>query len=103
MQVLKLKIFCFTNLYSAVPLTRYEAIFLAKGKRSSDMTHLQLTLTLTYDKSIHKVQDPTLDTIVVDLKGGKFSPGQTYVAFSRVMKLTCLYILHLNNKAFKAS
>ena len=29
----------------------------------------------------------TLDEIVVDMKGGRFSPGQAYVAFSRVKTL----------------
>ena len=43
----------------------------------------------------------TLDEIVDDMKGGRFSPGQAYVAFSRVKKLEGLYILNFNTKAIK--
>ena len=43
------------------------------------------------------MQGLTLDEIVVDMKGGRFSPGQAYVAFSRVKTL------HFNNKAIKKS
>ena len=49
------------------------------------------------------MQGLTLDEIVVDMKGGRFSPGQAYVAFSRVKTLTGLNILHFNAKAIKKS
>ena len=51
----------------------------------------------------HKVQGLTLDEIVVDMKGSRFSPGQPNVAFSRVKTLEGLHILNLNTKAIKKS
>ena len=54
--------------------------------------------------TIHKVQGLTLDSIVVDMShGGRFLPGQIYVAFSRVKTLEGLYILNFNKKAFKTN
>ena len=49
------------------------------------------------------MQGLTLDKIVVDMKGGRFSPGQAYVAFSRVKTLQGLHILNFNAKAIKCS
>ena len=37
---------------------------------------------LAWATTIPKVQGLTLDEIVVDMKGGRFSPEQAYVAFS---------------------
>ena len=45
----------------------------------------------------------TLDEIVVDMKGGRFNPGQAYVAFSRVKTLQGLHILNFNASAIKKS
>ena len=87
----------------AVPLGKYEVVFFAKGKRGSEITRLQFPLTLAWATTIHKVQGLTLDEIVVDMRGGRFSPGQAYVAFSRVKTLQGLHILNFDRRVIKKS
>ena len=60
----------------AVPISKHEVKFPAQGRRGAEVTRLQFPLTLSWATTIHKVQGLTLDAILVDMKGGRFSPGQ---------------------------
>ena len=92
-----------TRYPSAVPLSKVEVVFLAKGKRGAEITRLQFPLTLAWSTTIHKVQGLTLEEIVVDMKGKRFSPGQIYVALSRVKALTGLHIVNFDANAIRKS
>ena len=61
---------------NAVSLSKHEVVFFAKGKRGSEINRYQFPLTLAWATTIHKVQGLTLDEIVVDMQGSRFSPGQ---------------------------
>lgn len=54
--------------------------------------YIQLPLKLAWGMTIHKSQGLSLDQIEIDLGLGAFSPGQTYVALSRVTDPAGLYI-----------
>jgi ATP-dependent exoDNAse (exonuclease V) alpha subunit len=42
--------------------------------------------------TIHKSQGQTYESALIDLGSGAFSPGQTYVALSRITALAGLYL-----------
>jgi len=47
----------------------------------------QLPLRVAFAATIHKVQGVTLDKCIIDMEGGAFADGQTYVALSRCRSL----------------
>lgn len=84
-------------------MSKVEVKFYAHGRRGSEITRYQFPLTLAWATTIHKVQGLTLNEIVVDMDGtSRFSPGQAYVAFSRVKTLAG-FIVNFNASGIKKS
>lgn len=56
-------------------------------------TYQQFPVTLGWAVTIHKAQGLTLDKVVLDLGGGAFAEGQTYVALSRARTMDGLHLI----------
>ncbi|MBB2903577.1 stress response protein SCP2 [Kineococcus radiotolerans] len=61
-------------------------------RRETVGTYRQLPFTLAWAITIHKSQGQTVDRLIVDLAGGAFDHGQTYVALSRCTTLQGLVL-----------
>jgi len=61
---------------------------------------IQIPLRLAWAITVHKSQGMSMDSAIMDL-GEVFEYGQGYVALSRVRRLSGIYIIGLNEKAFK--
>ncbi|XP_035675782.1 uncharacterized protein LOC118415349 [Branchiostoma floridae] len=65
---------------------------------STVFTRTQYPLQLSYGSTVHKVQGLSLTKAVLDIGHKVFSPGQTYVALSRVTSLEGLALLAFEPK-----
>ena len=81
---------------NAVQIYKTQATFPIHNKTSCQATRSQFPLTLAWAVTIHNCQGLTLPEIVIDMTPakGRFKPGESYVAFSRVRTLEKLHIIN---------
>ena len=84
----------------AVPIEEMQVSFPVKGASLFHATRRQFPLSLAWAVTIHKCQSLTLPEIVVDMspEKGKYTPGQAYIALSRVRELDKLHIVNYTHK-----
>ena len=73
----------------------YEYVFDSRNNRLEAEvagTYEQYPLRPAYAITIHKSQGKTFERVIVDLGGGAFAHGQTYVALSRLVSLDGLVL-----------
>jgi ATP-dependent DNA helicase PIF1 len=63
----------------------------------------QFPLCLAWAMTIHKIQGATLSMAEIDIGGGIFECGQTYVALSRVKNMDGLYLSHFEPNKIKTN
>ena len=81
---------------NAVPIHQTHATFPIQKKAPFQATRSQFPLTLAWAVAKHRCQGLILPEIVIDMTPvkGKFTPGEAYVAFSRVRTLDKLHIIN---------
>lgn len=66
------------------------------------MYRKQFPISVSYALSIHKAQGLSLPSAILDIGTSVFTPGQIYVALSRVTKLEGLHLINFNPSDIKA-
>lgn len=84
----------------SITISPMEWVVEENGKIRAQIT--QVPLRLAWAITVHKSQGMSMDAAVMDLSQ-VFEFGQGYVALSRVRRLSGLYLLGLNENAFKVS